>query len=210
MKKQLKVKEIQKILDKKYPNPPVPLNHKDPYTLLIAVLLSARCTDKKVNEVTPNLFKLADNPQDMAKKSVNKVRKIVKPCGLSPQKSKAIVGLSKILVEKYESVVPDNFEQLEELPGVGHKTASVVMSQAFAVPAFPVDTHIHRLAWRWALSTRKSVERTEKDLKRLFPEKSWNKLHLQMIYFGREYCPAVSHKKDLCPICSKYGRKGIK
>jgi len=210
MKKQLKVKEIQKILDKKYPNPSVPLNHKDPYTLLIAVLLSARCTDKKVNEVTPNLFKLADNPQDMAKKSVNKVRKIVKPCGLSPQKSKAIVGLSKILVEKYESVVPDNFEQLEELPGVGHKTASVVMSQAFGVPAFPVDTHIHRLAWRWALSTRKSVERTEKDLKRLFPEKSWNKLHLQMIYFGREYCPAVSHKKDLCPICSKYGRKGIK
>ena len=210
MKKQLKVKEIQKILDKKYPNPPVPLNHKNPYTLLIAVLLSARCTDKKVNEVTPNLFKLADNPQDMAKKSVNKVRKIVKPCGLSPQKSKAIVGLSKILVEKYESVVPDNFEQLEELPGVGHKTASVVMSQAFGVPAFPVDTHIHRLAWRWALSTRKSVERTEKDLKRLFPEKSWNKLHLQMIYFGREYCPAVSHKKDLCPICSKYGRKGIK
>jgi len=210
MKKQLKVKEIQKILDKKYPNPSVPLNHKDPYTLLIAVLLSARCTDKKVNEVTPNLFKLADNPQDMANKSVNKVRKIVKPCGLSPQKSKAIVGLSKILVDKYKSIVPDNFEQLEELPGVGHKTASVVMSQAFGVPAFPVDTHIHRLAWRWALSTRKSVERTEKDLKRLFPEKSWNKLHLQMIYFGREYCPAVSHKKDLCPICSKYGRKGIK
>ncbi len=210
MKKQLKVKEIQKILDKKYPNPSVPLNHKDPYTLLIAVLLSARCTDKKVNEVTPNLFKLADNPQDMANKSVNKVRKIVKPCGLSPQKSKAIVGLSKILVDKYKSIVPDNFEQLEELPGVGHKTASVVMSQAFGVPAFPVDTHIHRLAWRWALSTRKSVERTEKDLKRLFPEKSWNKLHLQMIYFGREYCPAVSHKKKLCPICSKYGRKGIK
>ncbi len=210
MKKQLKVKEIQKILDKKYPNPPVPLNHKDPYTLLIAVLLSARCTDKKVNEVTPDLFKLADNPEDMAIKNVNKVRKIVKPCGLSPQKSKAIVSLSKILVDKYESVVPDNFAQLEELPGVGHKTASVVMSQAFGVAAFPVDTHIHRLAWRWALSTRKSVERTEKDLKRLFPEKSWNKLHLQMIYFGREYCPAIGHKKDLCPICSKYGRKGIK
>ncbi len=210
MKKQLKVKEIQKILDKKYPNPPVPLNHKDPYTLLIAVLLSARCTDKKVNEVTPDLFKLADNPEDMAIKNVNKVRKIVKPCGLSPQKSKAIVRLSKILVDKYESVVPDNFAQLEELPGVGHKTASVVMSQAFGVAAFPVDTHIHRLAWRWALSTRKSVERTEKDLKRLFPEKSWNKLHLQMIYFGREYCPAIGHKKELCPICSKYGRKGIK
>ena len=209
MKKQDKVKEIQKILDNKYPNPPVPLNHKDPYTLLIAVLLSARCTDKKVNEVTPKLFKLADNPEDMAKKSVNNVRHIVKPCGLSPQKSKAIVGLSKILVNRYESVVPENFEQLEELPGVGHKTASVVMSQAFGVPAFTVDTHIHRLAWRWALSTRKSVERTEKDLKRLFPEESWNKLHLQMIYFGREYCPAISHKKDLCPICSKYGRKGI-
>ena len=210
MKKQLKVKEIQKILNKKYPNPPVPLIHKDPYTLLVAVLLSARCTDKKVNEVTPELFKLADNPEDMAKKSINKVRKIVKPCGLSPQKSKAIVGLSKILVNKYDSVVPKNFEQLEELPGVGHKTASVVMSQAFGVPAFPVDTHIHRLAWRWALSTRKSVERTEKDLKRLFPQDSWNKLHLQMIYFGREYCPALSHKKELCPICSKYGRKGIK
>ena len=210
MKKQLKVKEIQKILNNKYPNPPVPLMHKDPYTLLVAVLLSARCTDKKVNEVTPELFKLADNPEDMAKKSINKVRKIVKPCGLSPQKSKAIVGLSKILVNKYDSVVPDNFEQLEELPGVGHKTASVVMSQAFGVPAFPVDTHIHRLAWRWALSTRKSVERTEKDLKRLFPEESWNKLHLQMIYFGREYCPAISHKRNLCPICSKYGRKGMK
>ena len=210
MKKQVKVKEIQKILNKKYPNPPVPLKHKDSYTLLIAVLLSARCTDKKVNEVTPELFKLADNPEDMAKQSINKVRKIVKPCGLSPQKSKAIVGLSKILVNKYDSVVPKNFEQLEELPGVGHKTASVVMSQAFGVPAFPVDTHIHRLAWRWGLSTRKSVERTEKDLKRIFPEDSWNKLHLQMIYFGREYCPALSHKIDLCPICSKYGRKGIK
>ena len=210
MKKQVKVKEIQKILNNKYPNPPVPLKHKDPYTLLIAVLLSARCTDKKVNEVTPELFKLANNPDDMARKSVNKVRKIVKPCGLSPQKSKAIVGLSKILVNKYDSVVPQKFEQLEELPGVGHKTASVVMSQAFGVPAFPVDTHIHRLAWRWALSTRKSVEKTEKDLKRLFPEESWNKLHLQMIYFGREYCPSISHKKDLCPICSKYGRKGIK
>ena len=210
MKKQDKVKKIHKILDDLYPNPSKPLNHKDPYTLLVSVLLSARCTDKKVNEVTPELFKLANNPDDMAKKSINKVRKIVKPCGLSPQKSKAIVGLSKILVNKYDSVVPQKFEQLEELPGVGHKTASVVMSQAFGVPAFPVDTHIHRLAWRWALSTRKSVEKTEKDLKRLFPEESWNKLHLQMIYFGREYCPALSHKKELCPICSKYGRKGIK
>ncbi len=208
MKKQDKVKGIHKILDKIYPNPLVPLNHQNPYTLLIAVLLSARCTDKKVNEVTPDLFNLADNPNDMAKKNVNKVRKIVKPCGLSPQKSKAIVGLSKILVDKYDGVVPRNFEELEELPGVGHKTASVVMSQAFGVPAFPVDTHIHRLAWRWALSNRKSVEKTEKDLKRLFPEGSWNKLHLQMIYYGREYCPAISHILNECPICSKYGRKG--
>ena len=208
MKKKDKVKGIHKILDKIYPNPPVPLNHKNPYTLLIAVLLSARCTDKKVNEVTPDLFNLADNPYDMAKENVSQVRKIVKPCGLSPQKSKAIVGLSKILVDKYDGVVPSNFEELEELPGVGHKTASVVMSQAFGVPAFPVDTHIHRLAWRWALSNRKSVEKTEKDLKRLFPEDSWNKLHLQMIYFGREYCPAISHEKYICPICSKYGRKG--
>ena len=208
MKKQDKVKGIHKILDKIYPNPPVPLNHENPYTLLIAVLLSARCTDKKVNEVTPDLFNLADNPNDMAKKNVNQVRKIVKPCGLSPQKSKAIVGLSKILVDKYDGVVPRNFEELEELPGVGHKTASVVMSQAFGVPAFPVDTHIHRLAWRWALSNRKSVEKTEKDLKRLFPEDSWNKLHLQMIYYGREYCPAISHILNECPICSKYGRKG--
>ena len=209
MKKKDKVKGIHKILDKIYPNPPVPLNHKNPYTLLIAVLLSARCTDKKVNEVTPDLFNLAANPYDMAKQSVSKVRKIVKPCGLSPQKSKAIVGLSKILVDKYDGVVPSNFEELEELPGVGHKTASVVMSQAFGIPAFPVDTHIHRLAWRWALSNRKSVEKTEKDLKRLFPEESWNKLHLQMIYYGREYCPAISHEKNICPICSKYGRKGV-
>ena len=208
MKKQDKVKGIHKILDKIYPNPPVPLNHENPYTLLIAVLLSARCTDKKVNEVTPDLFNLADNPNDMAKKNVNQVRKIVKPCGLSPQKSKAIVGLSKILVDRYGGVVPRNFEELEELPGVGHKTASVVMSQAFGVPAFPVDTHIHRLAWRWALSNRKSVEKTEKDLKRLFPEDSWNKLHLQMIYYGREYCPAIAHILNECPICSKYGRKG--
>ena len=209
MKKKDKVKGIHKILDKIYPNPPVPLNHKNPYTLLIAVLLSARCTDKKVNEVTPDLFNLADNPYDMAKENVSQVRKIVKPCGLSPQKSKAIVGLSKILVDKYDGVVPSNFEELEELPGVGHKTASVVMSQAFGVPAFPVDTHIHRLAWRWALSNRKSVEKTEKDLKRLFPKESWNKLHLQMIYFGREYCPAISHEINICPICSKYGRKGV-
>ena len=202
MKKQVKVKEIQKILDKKYPNPPVPLNHKDPFTLLIAVLLSARCTDKKVNEVTPYLFKLANNPKEMAKQNIKKVREIVKPCGLSPQKSKAIVGLSKILVNKYDSVVPKNFVQLEELPGVGHKTASVVMSQAFGVPAFPVDTHIHRLAARWGLSDGKNVVKTEKDLKAVFAEETWNRRHLQIIYFGREYCPALRHDLSSCPICS--------
>ena len=202
MKKKDKVKEIQKILNEKYPNPPVPLNHKDPYTLLIAVLLSARCTDKKVNEVTPFLFELADNPEDMAKKSINKVRKIVKPCGLSPQKSKAIVELSKILVNKYDTVVPSNFEQLEELPGVGHKTASVVMSQGFGYPAFPVDTHIHRLAQRWGLTNGKNVIQTEKDLKRLFPKKFWNKLHLQIIYYGREYCKARECYGLTCKICT--------
>ena len=202
MKKQVKVKEIQKILDKKYPNPPVPLNHKDPFTLLIAVLLSARCTDKKVNEVTPYLFKLANNPKEMAKQNIKKVREIVKPCGLSPQKSKAIEGLSKILVNKYDSVVPKNFEQLEELPGVGHKTASVVMSQAFGVPAFPVDTHIHRLAQRWGLTNGKNVIQTEKDLKRLFPKKTWTKLHLQIIYYGREYCKARECYGTTCKICT--------
>ena len=201
MKKQVKVKEIQKILDKKYPNPPVPLNHKDPFTLLIAVLLSARCTDKKVNEVTPYLFKLANNPKEMAKQNIKKVREIVKPCGLSPQKSKAIVGLSKILVNKYDSVVPKNFEQLEELPGVGHKTASVVMSQGFGVPAFAVDTHIHRLAQRWGLTNGKSVKKTEEDLKKIFPKSSWNKLHLQIIFWGRQYCQARECYGKECEIC---------
>ena len=172
MKKQDKVKEIHKILNKLYPDPEKPLNHKDPYTLLVSVLLSARCTDKKVNEVTPELFSLADNPNDMSKIDVRTIRRIVKPCGLSPQKSKAISNLSKILVKEYNSTVPDNFEDLESLPGIGHKSASVVMGQAFGVQTFPVDTHIHRLAWRWGLSNRKSVEQTEKDLKRLFPEKS--------------------------------------
>ncbi|MDX1684654.1 MAG: endonuclease III [Saprospiraceae bacterium] len=210
MKKHEKVKAITKILDKLYPEVPIPLEHKDPYTLLIAVLLSAQSTDKKVNEITPILFEEADNPYDMVKLDVDEIREIIKPCGLSPSKSKAIHGLSEILIEKHDGEVPDNFEDLESLPGVGHKTASVVMSQAFGHPAFPVDTHIHRLAYRWGLSTGKNVQKTEKDLKRLFPRSIWNKLHLQIIYFGREYCPARGHNVDQCPICSKYGRYGLK
>ena len=201
-----KVDRIQAILEDLYPQVPIPLDHKDPYTLLIAVLLSAQCTDKKVNEITPYLFEKADNPFEMAKLDVDEIREIIKPCGLSPRKSKAISELSQILIDKYDGSVPADFEALEALPGVGHKTASVVMSQAFGVPAFPVDTHIHRLAWRWGLSTGKNVEKTESDLKRLFPKSSWNKLHLQIIFFGREYCPARGHKKEDCPICSKYGR----
>lgn len=210
MKKHEKVKAITKILDKLYPEVPIPLEHKDPYTLLIAVLLSAQSTDKKVNEITPILFEEADNPYDMVRLDVDEIREIIKPCGLSPSKSKAIHGLSEILIEKHDGEVPDNFEDLESLPGVGHKTASVVMSQAFGHPAFPVDTHIHRLAYRWGLSTGKNVQKTEKDLKRLFPRSIWNKLHLQIIYFGREYCPARGHNVDQCPICSKYGRYGLK
>lgn len=201
-----KVDRIQAILEDLYPQVPIPLDHKDPYTLLIAVLLSAQCTDKKVNEITPRLFEEADNPFEMARLDVDVIREIIKPCGLSPRKSKAISELSQILIDKYDGSVPADFEALEDLPGVGHKTASVVMSQAFGVPAFPVDTHIHRLAWRWGLSTGKNVEKTESDLKRLFPKSSWNKLHLQIIFFGREYCPARGHKKEDCPICSKYGR----
>ena len=210
MKKHEKVKAITKILDKLYPEVPIPLEHKDPYTLLIAVLLSAQSTDKKVNEITPILFEEADNPYDMVRLDVDEIREMIKPCGLSPSKSKAIHGLSEILIEKHDGEVPDNFEDLESLPGVGHKTASVVMSQAFGHPAFPVDTHIHRLAYRWGLSTGKNVQKTEKDLKRLFPRSIWNKLHLQIIYFGREYCPARGHNVDQCPICSKYGRYGLK
>lgn len=197
------------ILDELYPTTPIPLDHKDPYTLLVAVLLSAQCTDERVNKVTPDLFELADNPFDMARQSVDEIKSIIRPCGLSPRKSKAISDLSGILVEKYDGKVPEDFASLEELPGVGHKTASVVMSQAFGVPAFPVDTHIHRLAYRWGLSTGKNVVKTEADLKRLFPRENWNKLHLQIIYFGREYCPARGHDPRECPICSKYGRKSI-
>lgn len=209
MTKQEKVKFIIETLEHLYPNPPIPLEHKDAYTLLIAVLLSAQCTDNRVNQVTPKLFALADNPFKMSKLSVDKIKEIIKPCGLSPKKSQAIADLSKILVEKYNGIVPNTFDALEALPGVGHKTASVEMSQAFGYPAFPVDTHIHRLAYRWNLSNGKSVAQTEKDLKRIFDEKLWNKLHLQIIYYGREYCMARGHIPEKCIICSKVGRKSL-
>lgn len=209
MTKQETADDIAQILDKLFPEVPIPLDHKDPYTLLVAVLLSAQCTDERVNKVTPALFDLADNPFDMAEKKVEDIKAIIRPCGLSPRKSKAISELSQILIDKYQGVVPQSFEALEALPGVGHKTASVVMSQGFGVPAFPVDTHIHRLAYRWKLSTGKNVEKTEKDLKRLFPRVHWNKLHLQIIFFGRAYCPARGHQPNECPICSKYGRKTL-
>lgn len=184
-----------------YPDPPIPLRHKDPYTLLVAVLLSAQCTDERVNQVTPDLFALADNPHDMARQDVDSIRAIVRPCGLSPQKSKAIKRLSEILVAEYGGEVPADIEALERLPGVGHKTASVVMAQAFGEPAFPVDTHIHRLAQRWGLSSGKSVAQTEKDLKKLFPRECWNALHLQIIYYGREYCSARGCNGTLCELC---------
>jgi len=192
---------VSRALDKLYPNPPIPLQHKDAYTLLIAVLLSAQCTDERVNKVTPALLAKADTPQKMIKIKVSEIEKIIKPCGLSPQKSKAIHRLSEILLEKHSGQVPNTFEALEELPGVGHKTASVVMSQAFGFAAFPVDTHIHRLAQRWGFSTGKNVVETEKALKKAFPEASWNKLHLQIIYYGREHCQArVCHGIE-CKIC---------
>ena len=206
MTKDEKVKDILKILEKLYPNPPIPLDHKDAYTLLISVLLSAQCTDVRVNKTTPALFKLADNPFDMMKLSVEEIREIIKPCGLSPMKSKGIHGLSQILIDKYDGKVPQSFEALESLPAVGHKTASVVMSQAFGVPAFPVDTHIHRLMYRWNLSDGKSVVQTERDAKKLFPEESWNKLHLQIIYYGREYSPARSLDLNKDIITAAIGR----
>ena len=207
--KKEKVLEITKILEDLYPETPIPLDHEDSYTLLVAVLLSAQCTDIRVNQVTPELFAKANTPQKMVTVPVEEIQRIIRPCGLSPRKSKAIHRLSEILLEKYEGEVPEDMDALEELPGVGHKTASVVMSQAFGVPAFPVDTHIHRLAYRWGLSNGKNVVQTEKDLKRLFPIELWNKLHLQIIFFGREYCPARGHQVDECPICSRFGRKGI-
>lgn len=207
--RQEKADAIALMLEELYPETPIPLDHTDPYTLLIAVLLSAQCTDERVNKVTPALFALADNPADMAQQSVEDIKAIIRPCGLSPRKSQAIYDLSNILLDKYQGEVPADMAILETLPGVGHKTASVVMSQAFGEPAFPVDTHIHRLAYRWTLSTGKNVEKTEKDLKGLFPRESWNKLHLQIIFFGREYCPARGHDPHECPICSKYGRKTL-
>ena len=200
---------INKELEKLYPETPIPLDHHSTYTLLIAVLLSAQCTDVRVNQVTPELFLLADNPFDMAKISPAKIRKIIKPCGLSPKKSKAIAELSKILCKEYKGEVPESFEALEALPGVGHKTASVVMSQGFNHPAFPVDTHIHRLAQRWRLSKGKNVKQTEKDLKKGFPIDDWNRLHLRIIYYGREHCTARGCDGRICFICSKInkGRK---
>lgn len=209
MTKKQKAQFVLDTLNKLYPNPPVPLHHKDSYTLLIAVLLSAQCTDERVNQITPLLFKKADTPQKMIQLTIEEIREIIKPCGLSPAKSKAIHGLSHILIEKHKGKVPQTFEELEALPGVGHKTASVVMIQAFNTPAFPVDTHIHRLIWRWGLSSGKNVDQIEADCKKLFPEETWIKLHLQIIYFGREYCPARGHKFHECPICSKIGRRSL-
>lgn len=203
MNKKERVKFIIEKLEELYPNPQIPLDHTDAYTMLIAVLLSAQCTDKRVNEVTPYLFERANTPKKMVKLEVEEIADIIRPCGLAPAKSKAIHRLSEILLEKHNGQVPNTFEDLEELPGVGHKTASVIMSQIFEVPAFPVDTHIHRLMQRWKLTNGKNVEQTERDAKRLFPEELWNKLHLQIIYFGREYCPARGHNAETCPICSK-------
>jgi endonuclease-3 len=210
MKQSEKVQDILNLLDTYVPETPVPLKHKDAYTLLIAVLLSAQCTDERVNKTTPLLFEKADNPYDMLRIPVEEIREIIKPCGLSPMKSKSIHQLSQILVEKYNGQVPDSLEDLESLPGVGHKTASVVMVQWFGKPAFPVDTHIHRLAYRWGLSDGSSVARTEKDLKRLIPEEKWSRVHLQMIYYGRTYCPARGHQWKKCPICTKYLRKSLR
>ena len=200
---------VSKELQKLYPKTPIPLDHDSIYTLLVAVLLSAQCTDIRVNQVTPTLFSLADNPFDMVSVDIEEIREIIKPCGLSPKKSRAISELSKILCEEYEGKVPESFEALEALPGVGHKTASVVMSQGFNHPAFPVDTHIHRLAQRWRLSKGKNVTQTEKDLKKGFPIEDWNKLHLQIIFYGREFCTARGCDGRVCKICSvvNKGRK---
>ena len=202
MKKLEKVQYIQNKLAELYPNPPVPLDHTDPYTLLIAVLLSAQCTDERVNQITPILFAKADNPYDMVKMTVDEIKEIIKPCGLSPMKSNGIYNLSKIIIEDHDGKVPQNFDDLEKLPAVGHKTASVVMAQAFNYPSMPVDTHIHRLAQRWGLTNGKSVAQTEKDLKRLFPAEIWNDLHLQIIFYGREYCQARACYGLECDICT--------
>jgi endonuclease-3 len=202
MRKQERVEFILRRLQELYPDTPVPLDHRDPFTLLIAVLLSAQCTDERVNRVTPALFALADNPADMAALGVDRIQEVIRPCGLSPQKSRAIHRLSEILLEEHGGEVPADIEALESLPGVGHKTASVVMSQAFGVPAFPVDTHIHRLAQRWGLTSGRSVTQTERDLKRLFPREYWNRLHLQIIFYGREHCTARGCDGRVCEICT--------
>ena len=202
MRKSERAQIVLKILNSTYPKTPIPLDHKDNYTLLVAVLLSAQCTDERVNQVTPKLFKIASDPKTMAKLSQNQIYKIIKPCGLGPKKSKAIKELSLILIKKFNGVVPNNFKDLEALPGVGHKTASVVMSQGFGVPAFAVDTHIHRLAQRWGLTNGKNVVQTENDLKRIFPKKIWSKLHLQIIFYGREYCKARECYGITCKICT--------
>ena len=209
MNKKNKVIFIIEELENLFPEVPIPLNHKDPYTLLIAVLLSAQCTDERVNLITPKLFKIADNPSDMSKLSINEIKEIIRPCGLSPMKSKGIYGLTRIILEKHNGKVPQTFEELEELPSVGHKTASVVMSQAFGYPAFPVDTHIHRLMFRWGLSNGTNVKKTEKDAKRLFPKDKWNKLHLQIIYYARKYSPARGWNLQNDSITKKIGRKSI-
>ena len=207
--KQEKVQAIIEILDELYPEVPIPLDHKDPYTLLVAVLLSAQCTDERVNQITPLLFARADNPYDMVKMSIEEIKAIIKPCGLSPMKSKGIWYLSEMIINLHNGEVPQDLKALEAMPGVGHKTASVVMSQAFNVPSFPVDTHIHRLMYRWGLSNGKSVEQTERDGRRLFPKERWNDLHLQIIYYGREYCPARGFDLDKCIITQKFGRKSF-
>jgi endonuclease-3 len=209
MTKKERVTFVINTLKELYPTIPIPLNHKDPYTLLIAVLLSAQCTDVRVNQITPILFAKADNPYDMVKLSIEEIKEIIRPCGLSPMKSKGIHGLSHILIDKHNGKVPQSFESLEELPAVGHKTASVVMSQAFGFPAFPVDTHIHRLMYRWDLSNGKNVIQTEKDAKRIFPEKTWNDLHLQMIWYGREYSPARGWDLEKDIITQKVGKKSV-
>lgn len=201
MNKKEKASFITSVLENLYPTTPIPLDHSDPYTLLISVLLSAQCTDERVNKITPHLFAKANTPQQMVHLTIEEIREIIKPCGLSPAKSKAIFNLSHIILDKHQGEVPKTFEELEFLPGVGHKTASVVMSQAFGVPAFPVDTHIHRLAERWKLSNGKNVTQTEADLKKLFPKSYWNKLHLQIIFYGRQHCPARGHSETDCMIC---------
>ena len=197
-----RIEFIDRRLDELYPDPPVPLDHQDPFTLLVAVLLSAQCTDERVNQVTPSLFELADNPFEMAGHSADTIREIIKPCGLSPQKSKAIRRLSEILIEEHGGEVPQNFDALERLPGVGHKTASVVMAQSFGVPSFPVDTHIHRLAQRWGLTRGRNVVETERDLKKVFRKDRWNDLHLQIIFYGREFCTARGCNGLVCEICT--------